>query len=156
MCGWSSPQTCWVKILSRDGAQQVPQVILMCPQFGKIWCTTVLLKLDRNADSDSVGMGWDPRLPISNKLPGVAKVACPWTILWAPWHRGPYFEHHTLSTMAVVKREQDLAPKDLGLNPDYINDVWLCDLKCNELSFCLSFLVCKMGTLLELLCELNI
>ena len=26
----------------------------------------------------------------------------------------------------------------------------LCDLKCNELSLCLSFLVCKMGTFLEL------
>lgn len=76
--------TYWVRILKGDGAQQVLQVILMYPQLGEIWCTTVFLKLDGNADSDSVGMGWDPRLLISNMLPSVAVAACLWTTLWVP------------------------------------------------------------------------
>lgn len=58
----------------------MPQVVLLYFKFVEIH-TTVLLKLDGNVDSDSVGMGWDPRRPVSNKCPGVANAACPWTIL---------------------------------------------------------------------------
>lgn len=90
--------------MRRNEAQQAAPGDSVYLYFGERGCTTVLVKLDRNADSESE-YGMEPKAAF---------------LIVSQFCQCCFSIDQTLSTKAVWSK-QDLSSKELGLNPDYIN-----------------------------------